>query len=172
MRKKGFIMDWSDFRKLSKMKSGKVGMVIAAASVVWFFAKCISAAENGKGIFFPIIGFIFLIGIAWAVYTWDLHKVIDPVKVWAKWDTCANNKPQIQRMKRAAEGAFAVKNFDEKRRTMVIVGASDEKPYAVTLSGCTCKDFKKRGLPCKHMYYLANRLGLQELPAAYIEEWE
>lgn len=32
--------------------------------------------------------------------------------------------------------------------------------YKVTLDNCTCEDFKKRGIPCKHMYRLALQFGL------------
>lgn len=163
-------MDLSDFKKISKTKSGKVGMVLAALSVVWFFGKAINAAETGGGIFFPVIWFVVLMLFSWGVFNLSAYKVIDPVKTWSKWDVCANDKPQIQRMKRAAGGEMAVKSFDEKRRTMVVVGASGEKPYTVTLTSCTCQDFKKRGLPCKHMYFLAHRLGLLELPGPYVED--
>ena len=81
-------------------------------------------------------------------------------------------KFQVQRMKRAADGDIAVKKFDPDQKMMVVVGASDNKPYVVTLQKCTCPDFKKRGLPCKHMYYLAHKLDLQELPAPYWGEDE
>lgn len=32
--------------------------------------------------------------------------------------------------------------------------------YLVTLESCTCEDYKRRRLPCKHMYRLAQRLSL------------
>lgn len=42
---------------------------------------------------------------------------------------------------------------------------SGKKPYTATLSKCTCNDFVKRKLPCKHMYSLAHQLGYIELQA-------
>lgn len=33
-------------------------------------------------------------------------------------------------------------------------------PYTVTLHGCQCTDYQRRGLPCKHMIRLALELGL------------
>lgn len=36
---------------------------------------------------------------------------------------------------------------------------SDGSVYSTTLSGCTCVDFERRGLPCKHIYRLASELG-------------
>lgn len=165
-------MDWSDFKALEKTKSGKAGIIIACISVVWFFAKVIHAAETGSGIFGAIIGFGVWIGISWVLFCKDAAKLADPEKMWAKWTACADSKPQIQRMKRAADGDIAVKKFDPDQKMMVVVGSSGNKPYVVTLQKCTCPDFKKRGLPCKHMYYIAHNLGLQELPAPYWGEDE
>lgn len=47
------------------------------------------------------------------------------------------------------------------------IQGSGAEPYVVTLASCTCSDFQiacKRKVPCKHIYYLADRLGVLTLP--------
>ncbi len=41
--------------------------------------------------------------------------------------------------------------------------SSDSIYNGVTLKGCTCEDFRRRHMPCKHMLYLAYSLGLLDL---------
>lgn len=41
---------------------------------------------------------------------------------------------------------------------------SSSKPYLTSLETCSCIDFNRRKLPCKHMYRLAFELGLFDLP--------
>jgi len=41
-----------------------------------------------------------------------------------------------------------------------ITGTGNINKYAVSLTGCDCVDFKRRSLPCKHMYRLACELGV------------
>ena len=149
-------MDRSVFKKLAKTGFGKCGIV--AAVVAAFFALL--------GLWFIAVCFIL---VAFLLYTMNIRSVVDPAKVWSRWDVCAGDEPQIKRMKRAASGeGMAVKRFNEKQRTMVMVGSTG-KTYTVSLTSCTCPDFKERGLPCKHIYFLAHKLGLQELPEPYFE---
>lgn len=44
-------------------------------------------------------------------------------------------------------------------------GLARIKDYAVSLDTCTCVDFTRRALPCKHMYRLAHELGRFDLGA-------
>lgn len=39
------------------------------------------------------------------------------------------------------------------------IKGSSSIPYTVTLDSCSCKDFMQRKKPCKHIYFLAARLG-------------
>ena len=42
----------------------------------------------------------------------------------------------------------------------IVIQGSAKEPYTATLMECTCTDFAFRQAPCKHMYCLANELGL------------
>lgn len=50
---------------------------------------------------------------------------------------------------------------DKKKMIMKISSAHDSKQiYNTSLSNCECEDFKRRHLPCKHMYKFAYVLGI------------
>ncbi len=48
--------------------------------------------------------------------------------------------------------------FDEQRRTAIIENSTHDSYYTVTMNSCTCPDFQKRGLPCKHICKLREAL--------------
>jgi len=49
-------------------------------------------------------------------------------------------------------------NYDSKSNSAKTRGSKGEV-YSTTFSQCTCMDFQARGLPCKHMYKLAQQYG-------------
>ena len=58
-------------------------------------------------------------------------------------------------------------------RSCRIIGSTRE-PYSVTLRSCDCYDFSHRRLPCKHMYYLNDRLtadGVENPPAVFPDKY-
>lgn len=79
---------------------------------------------------------------------------------FSEWDESVHLSPdQVKRRlngEKIKPGAIVV---DAAAQTATVDGSGAE-PYDVTLSGCTCSDFYSRGLPCKHMYRLAQELGL------------
>lgn len=48
--------------------------------------------------------------------------------------------------------------LDDEKCSARIIG-SEGYAYKVSLAGCECMDFQRRGLPCKHMLRLAKELG-------------
>ena len=73
----------------------------------------------------------------------------------------------FEQVKRIVAGRKLKKDilgFDAENPMIVIQGSSAE-PYRATLNECTCADFSIRQAPCKHMYCLADQLGLlDDLP--------
>ena len=59
----------------------------------------------------------------------------------------------------AALAAYEEEYFEKKCATFI--GGGGDK-YATTLIGCTCPDFVEREKPCKHMYWLAHELGVDD----------
>lgn len=55
--------------------------------------------------------------------------------------------------------SFDVVSFNPDEQTLFIAGSATD-PYECNLQTCTCADFKIRHLPCKHIYCLADALGL------------
>ncbi len=90
--------------------------------------------------------------------------------LWGKWADCHDTEPQRLRADRARIGELAVKRVDQRARVALFVGGQG-KNYRTTLLSCTCPDFAKRGIPCKHIYRLAINLGIQDLPEP-IPEYE
>lgn len=79
-----------------------------------------------------------------------------------KWDDAIHADPdQVKRRLNGEKISPQAVSVDADGRCALIAG-SEPEPYRVTLTGCSCFDFAGRGLPCKHMYRLADELGLSD----------
>lgn len=76
---------------------------------------------------------------------------------WAAYDHVEEN--QVKRIQKARKGENTPIEIDRGNGTASFLG-SGKNPYIVTLDSCSCFDFSKRKLPCKHIYRLAMELGL------------
>lgn len=71
---------------------------------------------------------------------------------------------QVKRIIAGKKLKKSILDFDPENKTIIIQGSSAE-PYEATLQECTCTDYAFRNAPCKHMYCLADQLGLlDDLP--------
>lgn len=68
-----------------------------------------------------------------------------------------SSQDQQNREKRAKTEKINCIEYDNEKLFCRIHGSTDDI-YYVTPRNCTCADFKRRKKPCKHMYYLNNRL--------------
>lgn len=76
---------------------------------------------------------------------------------WTHWNPEIHAMPeQLDRIKRASgsTNGISLRHYSPNTTTGIIKGSSG-KIYLTCGHGCSCPDFRKRGLPCKHMYYLA-----------------
>lgn len=75
---------------------------------------------------------------------------------WTRWSKSGNLYTDEQ-MKRLRESTteMCLLEFDEKS---MVGKVGDTQIYSVSGNGCTCSDFISRGLPCKHMCFLAGIL--------------
>lgn len=64
---------------------------------------------------------------------------------------------QQERQQRAASIDIIVDYVDDEGHVAKI------RSFVTSLEECTCPDFEKRHLPCKHMYRLAHELGVYKL---------
>lgn len=144
------------FQKVLSTARGKWAVALVACAVI----AIISSASEGALDVRMIAGSVMLIGIAVALALSAVKTINSPAYViWSKWASVLPSEAQIRRLERALECGFTPKKIDLDAKYAVIVGASDQKPYKTTLTKCTCPDFQKRKLPCKHMYYLAIQTG-------------
>lgn len=74
-------------------------------------------------------------------------------------DSIHEHPEQKKRFESALSGKLVPISVDFERQTGVFNG-SGKVPYNTTLAVCTCADFLRRKLPCKHMYRLAIELNL------------
>ena len=80
-----------------------------------------------------------------------------------------NSLDQIKRIQSGKKLKKKIMELDLKGGAdspVVVIQGSARDPYVATLNSCTCADFSIRELPCKHIYCLADQLGLLSgLPA-------
>ena len=106
----------------------------------------------------PAFGAAVLVGVL-LLLPGLLYYLKPAEQIWAKWDDSQDSQKQQDRIDRAMSGDLTPKWVDEKGKIARFVGNSG-KEYKTTLKKCSCPDFKKRGVPCKHMFYLAGRCGV------------
>ena len=94
----------------------------------------------------------------------DLIKIIDrknngfDIERILEIKTSGNIDDSPEQRKRIASSVKCkIFDLDTKNQTCKVKGSAKE-PYLVKLKSCTCQDFKKRKLPCKHMYKLRSVL--------------
>ena len=85
-----------------------------------------------------------------------------------KWDESVHNTPDQQKRRESAKSPdMQILSLDVKAKSANIKSRSGSV-YQVTTESCSCKDFKMRKLPCKHMYMLDLALE-KESPKARIQ---
>ena len=88
----------------------------------------------------------------------DTLKAFSAVDVDDAWDPAVHYEDgQQTRMIRANDESISVICYDPSYKVAKIRGKSGNY-YITSILGCSCLDYKKRRLPCKHMYYFANRI--------------
>ncbi len=78
-------------------------------------------------------------------------------ELWSQWSDCHNSSDQQTRLASAKKSSCTPSSVDFTELSGVFKGSSGT--HSTSLQQCTCVDFKRRRLPCKHMYRLAMELG-------------
>lgn len=87
-------------------------------------------------------------------------------KIWRDaWGHLAFGNDVGQERRKERANYVKVMNLDYATGRAKTGGRS--KPYTTTLTCCDCPDFQDRKRPCKHMYAVANALGIENLPFNY-----
>lgn len=76
---------------------------------------------------------------------------------WDKWSGTHDSPDQQKRLASAKKSACTPVSLDQKACTGTFKGSSGT--HTTALDHCSCVDFNRRRLPCKHMYRLAMELG-------------
>ena len=126
-----------------------------------FWLACFFAISGVYGLIQTVSGGISCIIIAILLVLPEiLYSRKSTEELWHSWDECSVSNKQFERIERSRNGELTPKFVDTKSRVAVFVGNSNSGKYRTTLKKCSCPDFKKRGVPCKHMYYLADQMEL------------
>ena len=81
---------------------------------------------------------------------------------WDMWANVHDNPDQKKRIESAAKAACTPILLDQTTCTGKFKGSSGN--HTTALNKCSCVDFNRRKLPCKHMYRLAMELELLNVP--------
>ncbi|WP_455649072.1 SWIM zinc finger family protein [Enterocloster citroniae] len=90
----------------------------------------------------------------------------DNVEIWGQWSKKHSLSDQLKRQSSASTAKLTPISVDNDLCSATFKGSSGR--YIATLSSCECTDFRRRKLPCKHMYRLAHELGVFQLPEPVI----
>lgn len=79
-------------------------------------------------------------------------------ELWDQWSDCHNSPDQVKRIASAKKAACTPTFLDQTTLSGTFKGSSGN--HTTYLDKCSCIDFNRRRLPCKHMYRLAMELEL------------
>lgn len=153
-------------RLFSISKKGRFASFLLVLVGFSFVSQLLGISDMDSSAFATsLVAYLFLV---WLLLRKDIRYFrTSSENLWSKWDACSDSEQQQSRMMRAASGEVVVKSIDKKARCAQFVGS---KTYKTTLSSCSCPDFRKRRIPCKHMYKLASDLDLVQLPDPNFEQ--
>lgn len=84
-------------------------------------------------------------------------KALESDRIFSNYDDAIHQEPaQQDRIQRSIEHNLSMKSMLSSGYSGKVIGTTGNV-YLVSLNKCTCQDFKRRRLPCKHMYYLAQQ---------------
>lgn len=92
------------------------------------------------------------------IQKFTIHKISEAFLAmpgWDIWDISIHKAPgQYERMERAAMSRkISILNYDPQYQLAKVQGKT--AIYLTSCKRCSCPDYRKRRLPCKHMYALA-----------------
>lgn len=117
--------------------------------------------NTDNGIANMIISILICVVVFITPLALDIIYYLSPAeKSWGKWKDVSGVKADM-RKDRAKNGEVTPLHVYPEIKAAVFAGSTGGK-YRTTLKKCSCPDFQKRGVPCKHMYYLADKCGLNK----------
>lgn len=135
---------------------------VSLLCILFIFRSIPSCINSGSfleftGSMLVILAFCILLCIPEYLYSKKSSE-----DLWIKWIECHSAQKLQDRLKRALVYHELIPlKIDTSARCGRFANQTSKKRYRTTLHSCTCPDFKKRKLPCKHMYYLADQRNLQ-----------
>lgn len=83
-----------------------------------------------------------------------------------KWNSEVHaDAEQLTRKNRAESEPMKIIHLNTATMSGKVCAKDRATVYEVSTESCSCPDFKKRGLPCKHMYFLDSALEAELVPS-------
>lgn len=132
-------------------------------AVFALFVLCIPGTLSSEQTFAnQVISAVICFLIAVVPLLPDILYLKTPAEIlWNRWGEVEGRKAE-QRKERAAYGELTPVHIDTDLKYGIFAGSSGGT-YRTTLRSCSCPDFKRRKVPCKHMYYVAAKCGVEKL---------
>lgn len=113
------------------------------------------SGEIGMGLLYT-----FTLGGCCVAWLHDVYVAFaPPAAIWRRWSDVSGEAAEA-RKRRALEGELTpVRIYPESKKA--VFAGSEGGRYHTTLTKCSCPDFQKRKVPCKHMYYLAIKCNIE-----------
>lgn len=142
--------------KTVRMRTYVISIILFLSSIQGFIL-----AATEKDITYVFVSLLFLIiSITPFVKIFLYYKKPADI-LWSQWSDVEGNKADM-RKHRASVGELTPIRIDTDLKCATFSG-SQGGVYRTTLCKCSCPDFQKRNVPCKHMYYLAAKCNVEKL---------
>ena len=128
------------------------------AFFIWWFLSGLVSIPSATSVFDVVVCLVIIIAGIIPMVPDILYLKKDAPVLWEKWRFVEGNADETRKW-RAQNGELTPLYIDETVKFGKFA-SSDGKPYRTTLVKCTCPDFQKRQVPCKHMYYLADKCNI------------
>lgn len=114
------------------------------------------------GIAFAALGVIFFVKLSKVKKT-KVVSISSPRytggPTFGEWNAAVHKGiPQMERYERATHQDMELLDYNDETGFGRLRGSSGSV-YVTSLDACSCEDFDKRSRPCKHIYFLAVKMG-------------
>lgn len=145
-----------DFLRVAGFKSSAIGLCSGSLGAIYLISAPFVPSEAPERVG---TGLLLLVVLAVCLLPSYRYVCSESADLWHQWKD-VHGRAEDARIRRAESGEVSPVKIDPRLRVGWFAGQKNDETYKTTLTRCSCPDFKKRGVPCKHMYYLAMKCGL------------
>lgn len=145
-----------DCLRVAGFKSSAIGLCSGSLGAIYLISAPFAPSEAPGRVG---AGLLLLVVLAVCLLPSYHYVCSESADLWNQWKG-VHGRAEDARIRRAESGEVSPVKIDPRLRVGWFAGQKNDETYKTTLTRCSCPDFKKRGVPCKHMYYLAMECGI------------